>query len=143
MKKGFELVKTIGYVLVIILIFSPLTFLISKSITGTVDNDCFLLRPDIENGEFEACQEEFQQEQKQIEQQEFLIVSIISIVTIVILLVFSERVDSIISYSLFFASALNTIIVVIGNSSSSLLAAFLGVVLFILVLIFINKNLKK
>jgi hypothetical protein len=54
--KGFDLVKTIGYILVIVLIFSPLTFLISNTITGTTQNDCYRnnYQKDLENYDYEA-----------------------------------------------------------------------------------------
>lgn len=152
----FDLVKTIGYVIVIVLIFSPLTFLVSNTITGTVENDCYLKIPSPSyevktnqsdyqryDQEIQECQQAYDLAQKNIDHQQFFIVSIISIVTIIALLFFSSAIDSVISYSLFFAASLNTIIIVIKNSSSSYLATGLGVILFILVLIFINKNLKK
>ena len=148
-QSGIDLVKTIGYILVIVLIFSPLTFLISNTITGTVDNDCYartsktIPGESYDDSQLVACQDAYDQQKDIIERQQFLIVSIISIIAIVVLLVFGTKIDSVISYSLFFAASLNTIIIVIKNSSSSLLAAGLGVVLFILVLTFINKNLKN
>lgn len=151
---GFDLVKTIGYVLVIILIFSPLTFLISNTITGNAENDCYSRSPEqvfepikntthYDNSAMIECESNYKQLRERLEQQQFLIVSIISLVTISLLLYFGTKIDSVISYSLFFSSALNTIIIVIKNSSSSMMAAGLGIILFILVLIFINKNLKK
>ena len=150
-QNGIDLVKTIGYILVIVLIFSPLTFLISNTITGTIDNsDCYRYSPksmavgeEFDNSEMFACEKEYDLQRKQIERQQFLIVSIISIVAILILLFAGTTIDAVISYSLFFAASLNTIIIVLKNSSSSLLAAGLGILLFVLVLIFINKNLKK
>ncbi len=115
---GFDLVKTIGYILVIVLIFSPLTFLVSTTITGTVEHDCYRsIKTDIEspqyNIDYDLCQDEYQEKRDEIGQQEFLIVSIISIIAIVSLLLLGSAIDPIISYSLFFASSLNTIIIVI------------------------------
>ncbi|MCA9477575.1 MAG: hypothetical protein KC535_00325 [Nanoarchaeota archaeon] len=142
---GFDLVKNIGYILVIVLIFSPLTFLISNTITGTATNDCYtrvVKFNETDNSEQIACEQAYQEQRSSIEQQQFLIVSIISIVTIVLLLFLGSKIHNIISYSLFFAGSLNTIIIVMKNSSSSLLAASLGTILFVLVLFFINKHIK-
>lgn len=146
---GFDLVKTIGYILVIILIFSPLTFLVSNTITGTVNNDCYN-RPakvDIngtyDDSEMQVCQKAYDEQRITIERQQFLIVSIISIIAIASLLFLGSVINSVISYSLFFGASLNTVIIVMKNSSSSIMAAGLGIVLFILVIVFINKNLKK
>lgn len=150
-QNGIELVKKIGYILVIVLIFSPLTFLVSTTITGKVTDDCYMIKPSVptEKGEvfddlpMRQCEQEYRQAKDHQGQQEFLIVSIISIITIAFLLFLGKRIDPIISYSLFFAAALNTIIIVIKNASSSFLATGLGILLFVLVLVFINKNLRK
>lgn len=155
--KGLDLVKKIGYIIIIMLIFTPLSFLISNTITNGSVNEYANCSPDYysepnlssleEKTNFEEmtiCENEHQEKLKKFHTQQFIIISIISILTVLILLFFAKHIVSLIAYGLFFGSALNTIIIIMKESStSSLLASGLGIILFILLIIFINKNLKE
>lgn len=154
MRDSFDVIKKIGYVLVIMLVFSPLTFLIATTITGPSEhNTCWERYPakpiDSENYdqqqlELEQCNAVYEENQKGYQTTQFIIVSIISIIAIITLLVLYKKIQPIIAYSLFFGASLNTIIIVWRFVNiNSLVASLLGAALFVLLVVFINKNLKK
>jgi len=155
--KGLDLVKKIGYILIIMLIFTPLSFLLSNTLNGEIVNeypDCYgnnfyeqNVTPEMEKinqDEINKCELEHEEKYDEYNNEQFITISIISIITILILLFFSNQIVSLIAYGLFFGSALNTIIIIMKESgTSSLLASSLGIGIFILLIIFINKNIKE
>lgn len=157
---AFDTFKKIGFVLLIVLVFTPLTFLVTNTI---VENyivtektaDCYMkYRPYDET--LNKTESILQQEQMKecedantiiIENQEtykFTIIAIINIIVILTLLIFGKNLDEVIYYSLFFGAGLNTISIVMRyGRMNSLIGAILGIFMFILILVFINKVLKK
>ena len=170
-KKGesaaISVIKKIGFIILIVLIFSPLSFLISNTVTENLTvpdsmENCWskydspvysksdLTDADIaERDRIEElrtkCEENNDLLQVKKSTSNFIIVSIINIVVIVTLLFALDKIDPIVSYSMFFSAGINSMIIIIGNVNriNSLLGVSLGVILFVLTMIFINKNLKK
>jgi len=167
MKKGDPLskIKRIGFILIIILVFTPLSFLVSNTITDNMivkeeTEECWYDRPYIEPWEKQDNRSQVEYEKQQDDMREcekrndiiedkqditnFIIITIINVIVIISLLILSNKLDDVITYSMFFAAGLNTIIVVMRYISiRSVLGVALGILLFVLLLVFINKNLKK
>ncbi len=167
MKKGDPLskIKKIGFILLIILVFTPLSFLVSNTITDNLivkqdTEDCWLMRPyaaPLEKGDTvsEELYQKQQEEQRECENKNevirdkkditnFIIITIINVIVILSLLYLGKKLDDVITYSMFFGAGFNTVIVVIRYIGiRSMLGVLLGILLFILLLLFINKNLKK
>jgi len=153
MADGLTIIRNIGYILILFLVFSPLSFLVANTFAGDrIDNTCydrfvpksFDNQSESEQAAFDACQESYEAEREKRENIVFIVISVISLITVGLLLVFVKKIHPIISYSLFFGSGLNTIIILMQQvSNKSYLALGLGIVLFIILLAFINKTLAK
>ncbi len=170
MKKGDPLgkIKKIGFILLIVLVFTPLSFLVSNTITDkviekqevedcwyeyevpypyavdkeilNVTNEQYLQREE----DRKVCEERNKVIQDKKDMSNFIIITIINVIVIISLLGLSKKLDDVITYSMFFAAGLNTIIVVIRYVGiRSVVGVALGILLFILILLFINKKLKK
>lgn len=156
----FDIFKKIGFVLLIVLVFTPLTFLVTNTIVENYivtekTSDCYMkFRPYDETlNKTEAMQQQIEQKECEdannliIENQEtykFTIIAIINILVILTLLFFGKKLDEVIYYSLFFGAGLNTISIVMRyGRMNSMVGAILGIFMFILILTFINKVLKK
>ncbi|MBN1175280.1 hypothetical protein JXA48_01415 [Candidatus Woesearchaeota archaeon] len=152
---SLDIIKSIGYILVLILVFSPLTFLVANTFVDGTQNTCYERYPYIQkvnateeeqvaqNDKVLACQEEYNVQIQKEKTTVFVIVSILSIITLVVLLL-AKNIAPIISYGLFFGVSINIIRLVWGfNEANSLVAAGLGIVLFVIALIFINKSISK
>lgn len=153
----FETFKSIGFVLLIVLVFSPLTFLVtntlSDNVIGDFEKDCYRFEPaSVENntygGEKYVPNYECEKEQTEFREKrntfEFTTIAIINLIVIIAILIGTKTINPVISYSLFFSAGLNTFIMLIKyNRIKSLLGITFGIILFILTLVFINKDLKK
>jgi hypothetical protein len=156
----FDLFKKIGFVLLIVLVFTPLTFLVTNTIVENYivteeTSDCYLKYvpyPETLNKTESILQQQQMKECEDanmliIENQEtykFTIIALINIVVILTLLIFGKKLDEVIYYSLFFGAGLNTISIVMRyGQMNSLVGAILGIFMFILIITFINKVLKK
>lgn len=150
---SLETIKSIGYILVLILVFSPLTFLIANTFVDGVNDNCYekypyLVKEDVslenetyQNNQRLACQEEYQLNLEKEKTTIFVIVSIVSIITLFLLLSL-KGITPVIMYGLFFGVSINIIRLVWGfDEANSFIAVGLGIVLFVMALIFINKNL--
>ena len=90
--KGLDLVKKIGYLLIIMLIFTPLSFLISNTITGDsldrYSSNCYpdyYAEPDmnpeeqkINQEEIQLCEKEHTTKLQKHDTEQFIIISILS-----------------------------------------------------------------
>lgn len=153
--KQFFSFNNVAYIIIIALIFSPLTFLISNTFVSSPNAvDCYKpypSKPNVSAEELQAYQDamhECELQQSTIEDnqetQSFIIISIISLLAILATIVFSNSLSRVVAYGLFFGSALNTIISILRESGShSFLASIFGTIVFIAVIIFINKELKQ
>jgi hypothetical protein len=157
---AFDTFKKIGFVLLIVLVFTPLTFLITNTI---VDNyivtekteDCYLMyKPYDEQSQFEEsvaqkqemtlCEEANRLIIEEQETYKFTIIAILNVLVILILFLLSTKLDEVIYYSLFFGAGINTVSIVMRyGRMNSLTGAIFGIVLFVLIVTFINKALKK
>ncbi|MDD3175407.1 MAG: hypothetical protein PHU51_02950 [Candidatus Nanoarchaeia archaeon] len=157
---AFETFKKIGFVLLIVLVFTPLTFLITNTI---VDNyivtekteDCYLMyKPYDQQSQFEEsvaqkqemtlCEESNRLIIEEQETYKFTIIAILNVLVILILFLLSTKLDEVIYYSLFFGAGINTVSIVMRyGRMNSLTGAIFGIVLFVLIVTFINKALKK
>lgn len=153
--KDLEIFKRIGFIILIVLVFTPLTFLVTNTIVENYilsekTTDCYLKYMPYKDENITQQQEMNECEktnQEIIEKQEtykFTIIAIINLIVILILLIFQLKLDEVIYYSLFFGAGLNTITIVMRyGRMNSLIGVVLGIMLFILILVFINKVLKK
>lgn len=157
---AFDTFKKIGFVLLIVLVFTPLTFLITNTI---VDNyivtekteDCYLMYKPYETKldqdeslkqqlEIKECEDANRVIIEEQETYKFTIIAILNVVVILILFLLSTKLDEVIYYSLFFGAGINTVSIVMRyGRMNSLTGAIFGIVLFVLIVIFINKALKK
>ncbi len=148
----------IGFVVLILLIFSPLTFLIANTIVSHIIvedyDDCYIDYPknlDISEDELNvqyALNRECEDYDSNLREKkgtlQFIILSIISIIAIILILFIMNSLDDVINYGIFFGAGLNTIVILLINTeTNSLLSIALGILLFILILIFINRKLRK
>lgn len=162
---AFSIIKKIGFVLLIVLVFTPLSFLVSNTIISNMygeTEECYLkeyrypvkdrvnwspeevAEEEVRQEEIEACNERNEILRKKLDTANFIIITIINVIVIFGLLVIGTKIDDIISYSMFFSAGLNTIIVVMRNTMiKSYLGIGLGVLLFGLIIVYINRNLKK
>lgn len=151
---SLDTIKSIGYILVLILVFSPLTFLVANTFVDGTENRCYERYPYVQkinatdeeikaqNDNILQCQEEYAVKIQQEKTTIFVIVSILSIITLIVLLL-AKSIAPIISYGLFFGVSINIIRLVWGfDEANSLIAAGLGIILFVIALIFINKNIS-
>ena len=154
---SLDTVKSIGYILVLMLVFSPIVFLVANTFVDTSQNNCYEKYPNIQVKGEEGIEQinQVSQDQKRSECQQsyddavaktqttiFIIVSILSILTLLVLLLM-KNIAPIISYGLFFGVSINIIRLVWGfDNANSFVAAGLGIVLFIVALIFINNSLS-
>ncbi len=142
------------------LVFTPLTFLITNTI---VDNyivtekteDCYLMYKPYETKldqdeslkqqlEIKECEDANRVIIEEQETYKFTIIAILNVVVILILFLLSTKLDEVIYYSLFFGAGINTVSIVMRyGRMNSLTGAIFGIVLFVLIVIFINKALKK
>lgn len=157
---AFDTFKKIGFVLLIVLVFTPLTFLITNTV---VDNyivtekttDCYrLYEPYDEFGKYQetiaqkeelaSCEESNRLIIEEQETYKFTIIAVLNIVVILLLFALGNKLDEVIYYSLFFGAGINTVSIVMRyGRMNSLTGAIFGIVLFVLILTFINKMLKK
>jgi hypothetical protein len=148
----------IGFVILILLIFSPLTFLIANTIVSNVIvddyKDCYLDYPpklDMNTEELNTrttqnkeCEDYNANLRKEKGTLQFIIVSIISIIAIILILLIMNKLDDVINYGIFFGAGLNTIVILLINTeTNSFLSIGLGVLLFVLIIVFINRKLRK
>lgn len=152
---SLDMIKTIGYILVLILVFSPLTFMVGNSFVDNVEDNCYEKVPYIQkvnateddqiaqNNKRLECQEEYKTALGKEQTTVFIVVSLLSILTLVVLLIFNS-IAPVISYGLFFGVSINIIRLVWGfNEANSFIAMGLGIILFVIALVFINKSITK
>ncbi|MGE0793695.1 MAG: hypothetical protein AB7V77_05955 [Candidatus Woesearchaeota archaeon] len=157
---AFDIFKKIGFVLLIVLVFTPLTFLVTNTIVENYivtekTTDCYMLyKPYDELSQYEESVAQKQEMAKcedanriiteEQETYKFTIIAIINVIVILTLLIFGTKLDEVIYYSLFFGAGLNTISIVMRyGRMNSLIGAILGILLFILIIVFVNKVLRK
>lgn len=162
----FDLFKKIGFVLLIVLVFTPLTFLITNTVVENYivtekTTDCYLKYPSpfIDSKEETAlsynktieyqkqtseCEDANRVITKEQETYKFIIIALINIIVILTLLIFGRKLNEVIYYSLFFGAGLNTISIVMRyGQMNSIIGVVLGIFMFVLILTFINRVLKK
>ncbi len=158
-KNTINNIKKVGFILVLVLIFCPLSFLISDTITNKLivkEEIIECAYPDYkiqeanreefnsQKSENEVCMKANKEIQDKKTTSNFFIISSLSCLVILMILYLSERLEPIISYSLFFGSGFNTAISLMQfYNINSLLGISIGSILFGLILYYINKDLKK
>ena len=152
-KNVLDTIKKVGFLILIFVSFSSLTFLFSGTLTNTlfeIEKNEYCEYPHGENKNNETIKKYQECEDKNMEIFEerttygFIIVSIISLISLSTIIFFEKKIESLISYGIFFGVGLNTIISLLSYyHKNSLLALLIGIILFGLIVYFINKNLKK